>query len=736
MPEVEPCVASLPHKRLELTEEEYLVLKQQRLYNDAAELLVTLCSANPDWYGLAKGRGIWPETCEKFAIGTVPWPSLIAALKNLGWDEGFVRSSGIDDHHFGERFLTFTLRNMNGKVVGFDRRYMDYDPEVYKAHRSAGVFYPPKYMATDQKKCRLIHKDALLLNIHWARDRPLRRLDVFEGFTDFYTAYQSGHQCCTAVCGSHLTEMMVAVIRSCGFSHVNLVYDSDDTGVSKMEEALEKFKEQEGLHITIMPLSFAPEVPPNSRDVDFYIRAWSSLEEGLANFLRHQPVSAFDWLLERRIAEGGEPSIIAKEMVGFIVNERSQVDRGILCQLLANRLAIPEQDVRAEVEMIANQKLDEICSMAAVRIGRATSTAARIGALEAGYETLRAVQANQTDAANDPVESVTFMRDTIENFRATEKGFLGWETGWPHFDSATSGIPKAKQIIVFGGLPNVGKSSLLMNFSSRIIDHNQEPTVIFFSLDDPRETAQAKFMALMCGMPIMHMTQPREYIFGDTRKTAIYDQACEKMMSWGEEGRLVLKGLESGNSVESFENVIRRTQERLGRPCIVMVDSFHSVRGAGESERINFVRVAEWCQRVTDQLNVTLVCTAECSKEATNHPRPRMAHLGETGKIAYAAKLVGMVHNEKHFKFNRTNWVWDDEGTPRSILEVDVEKNKITSYKDTWYWRMREPTAELFESDRATLTASTSRAVKANDLIPPGTPKDASGPPRRSEGRV
>jgi hypothetical protein len=613
---------------------------------------------------------------------------------------------------------------------------MNYNGEQHAAYRKAGHWYPPKYFATSQEKCRLIDKSTLLYNIHWARQRNLRRLDVFEGFTDWITAFQAGHQCCTAMCGSSFTDLMVAVIRSCGFPHTNLVMDGDPTGMLRMlggydnsgkyhEGYVEKFKGQEGLHITIMPLTYAPEVPSKERDVDYFLRAFPTLEEGLKAFMAHQPISAFDWMLEKRVQEQVEPRVIVREMVHYIVNERSQVDRGVLCKTLSDRLSLLESDVRAEVDRIANQKFDEICESTAAKIKRATSTENRIRALKEGQEAIEAAKASGEDLLYDPSESMDFIVTTIEEFKDTEKGVLGWKTGWMLVDQGFGGIPKSEQVLFFAGMANTGKSTTVLNLTTNILGHNDEPSVVFFSFDDPRKTSQAKLLAILSSLPIQWVVQPQQYIFPYEDLNARYLEAVEQMKEWAESGRLVLKGVEIGNNPMGMERVIRTTQERLGRPVVVMVDSFHNIGGMGESERINFKRAADWCQKAADILETTIVCTAECTKAASESGRARMKDIIETQKVEYAGKIIGMVHNEMHVSRGKTKMNWNDEGTPRAILEVDIEKNKITSFKDTLYFKLREPTAQLWET-----TMDEVKGVRSTKLpAPMGTPDKVGGPP-------
>jgi DNA primase len=701
----------VPHDRVELTEEELLVLKQEKLFAAAAEILVDWCEQHPEWYKPAQERRITPETCKAFGIGTVPWPTFSAELTKRGFSLDFVKESGITKEYFDRDRLTFTLRDHRGRVVGFDRRYIPWNKKEAKAHSDADQYYPTKYHATDQSKCRLIQKETMLYGLHWAKKKPAQRLDVFEGYIDWITAYQAGHSCCVALCMSSLTDAQIEILRGCGFRHVNLVLDMDEVGIVKMlgdpsDEKkpgyLQKFKGIKGMRITVMPLPFNEKVPLHHRDPDFYIRS-----VGLENYMRAKPITAFEWMLSERLKAGMDTRIVARDMVGFILNEESPIERGVMARQLAEKTGIAESDIRRELDQEQDTKVLTLTDDLIKNLGRIRSAKDKRALILVANERLRTIGDGNSDAYNlDEISG--FMKDAVNLWKARDAGLLGWKTGWPVFDTAINGIPKAKEILAFGGNPNTGKSSILVNIATRVLQFNEEPTVVFLSLDDPRIVTFAKMIGADTGIPLRDIFQPRRELIHDGVTLAAYKESVDKFKTLAHECRLILKGTEMGHKTEDFERLIKHTQDRTGRPVLLLGDSFHNIAGDQGEERIKYKRAADWIQHTTDVLNYTAIWTVEVTKMGLYSGRPSLADLAETAKITFGFKFIGMLYNDVHQALQRNNAqpknYWVDPTAPADkkspILEISVQKNKISEFKGDLCWKLQDHVARMEETTR------------------------------------
>jgi DNA primase len=699
----------VPHEKQELTELELKELRQERLYNTAAEVLRDLIEEHEEYQEYARNkRGLTREICLAHGVGTVPWELFLSTMEERGFNKEFIQASGINKDKISSDRLTITLRDMRGKVVGFDRRYIDFDKQSAQHYSAAGEYYPPKYQATSQDKCLLIQKELLLYGIHIAKKHSMKRLDIFESYLDWLTAMEAGHPCCAAICGSALTDLQVEVIRECGFTEVNLVLNGDETGMRSMMKYLEKFRNKTGLKVTVMFLNFHETVIPSDRDVDYYLRAWGDLQEGLRNYFAHEPISAFDHQLATYMAEDGMSNAkVVQEMVGFILNEESPLVRGQLCKKLSEVTEVPEEDIRAEIAAIEDASIEEVATKLNRLLFRAEDSRSKA-------ELIRDAVAELDDKIHlkeeviKPAESIEFIRESYDDFAHPQDKSHGWMTGMSNWDDSLGGISKSKEVYCLLGGPNVGKSALLTNLEAGLLAHSDEPCVIVLSLDDPRRTALAKIHSVLSGFAIQDVTFPRERVFKDEGLKKLWEEGRDQIMEYADSGRLVIAGSSSGNSTVAFERLIKATQDQTGRPVVVFGDSFHNVGGEGE-ERIKFKRAFQWIQDTTDWLDYTAVWTVEMTKQGLSG-KGRFFHAAETAKIAYGAKLVGVLYNEMHDRRELAEMYWMDEPTQegmapfkRPIVQVEIEKNKLLkagSFKGTLYFKFRDYTGQFFSTTR------------------------------------
>jgi len=719
----------IPHEKQELTERELAELRQERLYNTAAEVLRDLIEAHEEFQDYARNRrGLSREICLAQGVGTVPWQLFLSTMEERGFNKEFIHASGINKDKIGGDRMTLTLRDMRGKVVGFDRRYIDFDTATSRHYSAAGEYYPPKYQATSQDKCFLIQKELLLYGIHIAKKHSMKRLDIFESYLDWLTAIEAGHPCCAALCGSALTDMQVEVIRECGFTEVNLVLNGDETGMRSMVKYLEKFRNKTGLKVTCMFLGFHETVPMSDRDVDYYLRAFDTgdLREGLRNYFAHEPISAFDHQLSQYMAEDGMTRTrVVQEMVGFILNEESPLVRGELCKKLATVTEVPEEDIRAEIAAIEDSSIEEISEKLNRQLFRAPDSRAKADLMRAAVEELDH-KIHVRDEIIKPAESIEFIRESYEEFAHPQDKNHGWMTGLSNWDDSLGGISKSKEVYVLLGGPNVGKSALLTNLEAGLLQNSDEPCVLVLSLDDPRRTALAKIHSVISGFAIQDVTFPRERVFKDEGLKKLWEEGRDQIMEYADSGRLVIAGSSGGNSTDAFERLIKATQDQTGRPVVVFGDSFHNVGGEGE-ERVKFKKAFQWIQDTTDWLDYTAVWTVEMTKQGFQG-KGRFFHAAETGKIAYGAKLVGVLYNEMHDKRELAETYWMDEPTQegmsafkRPIVQVEIEKNKLLkagSFKGTLYFKFRDYTGQFFSTTRQEIKDELKRngALEENEV--------------------
>jgi hypothetical protein len=282
---------------------------------------------------------------------------------------------------------------------------------------------------------------------------------------------------------------------------------------------------------------------------------------------------------------------------------------------------------------------------------------------------------------------------------------IGWKTGIPSLDDPfiMGGIPKKEGIITFGGPPNHGKSSILINIlKGLLLSDNKDLAVLLWQLDDSRNIGWLKILSSMMNLSTLDVLRPTDRIFNDPELKKNYNQWIEFIKNCVRSNKLIVKGHEIGNDLQSAEYWLKYVQDTTGKNVVLFVDAAHDMvtgnPGQDADERIKFARVYDWFQKTTELLNYTVLTCAHVTKGGISRGRPHQNDLSETGKILFASKFIGMVYSELDYlkslgegSYGEMYWVdEDDDYSPdnrKPIVEVSITKNKIVGYKGTLYFR-------------------------------------------------
>ena len=306
------------------------------------------------------GRGLTPETIERFGIGYAPhsWNEL---LRRFGADEagrkrlseggliiererGQVRDGERHYDRFRDRIM-FPIRDARGRVIAFGGRIID-----------AGE---PKYLNSPETV--LFHKGRELYGLYETRRaRPkLARLVIVEGYMDTVRLHQSGIDYAvatlgTATTGEHLRRLFRLVPA------VVFAFDGDRAGRGAAWRALQQAlpEAREGREIRFLFL-------PQGHDPDTLVASEGSaaFEERLQGAV---PLSEY---LVRELSEQSELTH-ADGRARFAETARplfAKVPEGVYRELLLERLA--------QVVGLSSQRLEELWSQAGAGAASAAPSA-------------------------------------------------------------------------------------------------------------------------------------------------------------------------------------------------------------------------------------------------------------------------------------------------------------------------------------------------------------------------
>jgi len=308
------------------------------------------------------GRGVTPETIQKFRIGFAPddFNDMRDRLK-VHFNDEAMRASGLfsssekNDEgaplgplysRFRKR-ITFPIANEQGKTIAFTARALE---EVDDKGRPVA-----KYLNSPETP--LYTKGNVLFNLDKAK-ADMRALDfalLVEGQMDCISVYMAGVKNVLATSGTAFTEMQVRLL-SRFTKRVVVNFDPDQAGATAAEKSISLLTE-EGFEVKVIALE-------GGLDPDRFVR-----EQGIQAYMgalrgakRHS-----DYLIDRARqlfpARTAEAKVKAMNfLLPHIRRMPNPIARGEFVEDAAQKLAIDSAMLRQEIKQAAAQRLESVKS--------------------------------------------------------------------------------------------------------------------------------------------------------------------------------------------------------------------------------------------------------------------------------------------------------------------------------------------------------------------------------------
>ena len=226
--------APSPEREVEEQENERLrALLEEAVIFYRHQLLQTPAGKEAQTY--LAGRGLLPETIEKFELGYAPdaWDAGYTYLSGKGYTRDEMLQAGMlsesqEGGHVYDRFrhrIIFPIRDGAGRMCGFGARILRPDDV-------------PKFLNSPQTP--LFDKGSLLYGLHLAR-KPIRAQDqavIVEGYLDVIALHQAGFANCVSPMGTALTEDQLRLLKRYT-RRVVLALDADAAGEAATLRGLE-----------------------------------------------------------------------------------------------------------------------------------------------------------------------------------------------------------------------------------------------------------------------------------------------------------------------------------------------------------------------------------------------------------------------------------------------------------------------------------------------------------------
>ena len=228
-------------------------------------------------------------------------------------------------------------------------------------------------------------------------------------------------------------------------------------------------------------------------------------------------------------------------------------------------------------------------------------------------------------------------------------------TGFRHLDSLLSGGFRAGELIVLGGRPGMGKTSLGIRLGDNIARNGQR--VLYASYEMTAQEIRARGQALH-GATLYESRhgRPAPRLATDG---LVYDIVTPHHASLGE-----------------LQAVILRT-----RPDFVVVDYLQLLRGKGERRHEQMDFVARGLKSLAMRFKIPVLVLAALNRSTAEGGKlrpPVLSDLRESGEIEYAADIVLMIHRPDFKSDAAELWLRKQRNGPQGEIALRFIREHAT----------------------------------------------------------
>jgi len=250
----------------------------------------------------------------------------------------------------------------------------------------------------------------------------------------------------------------------------------------------------------------------------------------------------------------------------------------------------------------------------------------------------------------------------------------------------------------------VHNTGFMLSLALNLSKHNDNIMTLFMSIDDSRQQAMTRLVAIESGLKIKQITHPSQNISNDEDRKKLV-QGWDAVRRLVEQNKFSLKDNSHGNTLDFAEGWIRWAKDNYpNKEIVFFLDNFHKLGDERQKdERIRFKHASARIHSMKNKLHFTAICTMEIRKlmGGAKNQRPMLQDISESKQMEYDNNLIGMIYNDLHASRDKASTIWTDtvggEPVRRPVLEIDIQKNKISEYKDILYYKFVPERSIFFE---------------------------------------
>ncbi|MBF0407357.1 MAG: hypothetical protein HQM10_08385 [Candidatus Riflebacteria bacterium] len=286
------------------------------------------------------------------------------------------------------------------------------------------------------------------------------------------------------------------------------------------------------------------------------------------------------------------------------------------------------------------------------------------------------------------------MSELVESSRTNNRGYPGYETGFPQLMEIIAGIQKELYLITGGA--GMGKSTFLTQFAWELVTLNPELTVIFFSLDLNRNDVISKLVAQAAEVAVDYVKNP---YLSDARLEQKRLAGLKKVTAMKE--RLYIIDESNGRIfLDDIKKLVKRTKLEKGGDVAVLIDPIFKIHLKDEirefKEKCNFL--SSELKSISAEENVPLIATAGLPR-AISKRRPVREDLGEVAGLLYDPYVVFFLYCDylNDFETPFLEWELGKDNFMIPISEIYIAKNKMGGINSRIFYRYFEAYSKFRE---------------------------------------
>lgn len=249
----------------------------------------------------------------------------------------------------------------------------------------------------------------------------------------------------------------------------------------------------------------------------------------------------------------------------------------------------------------------------------------------------------------------------------------GIATGYYDLDIMVPGGLKPGDFVVIGARPSMGKTSLATNIAEQICacggENNTSVPTLIISREMKKTQIVERILAARSGINLSKFRS----------NTALLDTELRSALTAGAELKTLPLLIDDAPQCD-IASIRAKTRQLVQQHGIrvVIIDYLQLLESGShryENRTVEVGAISRGLKKLANELSIVVICLAQLNRASTEHTRPRMSDLRESGSIEQDADIVMLLHREEYYHKADPQWALDHPDMV-GIAELIIDKQR------------------------------------------------------------